>query len=144
MTRQTSPSSRSHKDTVKKQFATSVRNELHRRGMTQRDLCRLTGMKPFEINKHLTERIAPRPEKVTLVAEALNLHPDDLVPGYVQAEGKPFGANFKAMGNGKVWIEISGAYDHDDAMRIIGSLGQAHLHDRLQEEDSEEMSDGEK
>lgn len=112
--------------------------------MTQRDLCRLTGMKPFEINKHLTERIAPRPEKVTLVAEALNLHPDDLVPGYVQAEGKPFGANFKAMGNGKVWIEISGAYDHDDAMRIIGSLGQAHLHDRLQEEDSEEMSDGEK
>lgn len=137
-------SRKKHLNRIKQSFSSNVRAILDQRGMTQREVCRQTGLKPFELNKYLTMTIAPKPDKVDLVARALGLHADDLVPGYVQPEGKAFNAQFTALGNDKIWIEVSGAYDRTDAKRIMGILGQAYFDEHLPAAgDTEGMNHGE-
>lgn len=116
---------------IKQSFSSRVRDLLDERGMTQKEVCRRTGMKPYELNKYLTMTIAPKPDRVDLVARALGVHADDLVPGYLQPKGKAFNADFKVLGNGRVWIELEGSYDQFTALRIMDILSHANLNDRM-------------
>ena len=112
--------SRELKKRIRATFATNFKRILLEKDLTQRDVCRETGMQPYEINKYATERLTPGTDKVEEIAKAIGVETDDLVPGYVtRSDRKRLGVRMVSLDSGNVWLEFSAAFDPEVANQIL-------------------------
>ena len=112
--------SRELKKRIRSTFSTNFRRIIDEKDLSQRDVCRETGMEPYELNKYATEALTPKPEKVVQIATAIGVTPDDLVPGYVtRSDRKRLGVRMVSLDSGNVWLEFSAAFDPETANKIL-------------------------
>lgn len=124
--------SKSHelKNNIRKIFATNYRRIAEDKNLSQRDVCRLTGLEPYELNKYVTERLVPKPEKVKLIARALDVQADDLVPGYVTSSPhNRLGVRMAELDSGNIWLEFRAAFDPETASKILALITKAKTGD---------------
>jgi len=107
-------------------FATNLKLQLDRTGMSQSKLARLIGCNKYEISRYTRAEQTPKPAKVREIADALSCQPDDLVPGYVQEDQRGKGASLtmRQLANGNVWMEFVGAFKPPTASEMFRLIAE--------------------
>lgn len=123
-------SSRELKERIRKTFAENFYRILDEKNISQRDVCSHTDMQPYELNKYARGTLTPKPDKVQAIARALNVEPDELIPGYVtKKDRKRAAVRMVTLDSGNVWLEFSAAFDPEIANQILELISKNKIGD---------------
>lgn len=117
--------SRELKTKIKKTFAANFNRIIEDKAVSQTEVGKRIGMMPYEINKYARGTLTITPNKLQSIAEALEVDPDELVPGYVtKAKKKRLGVRLVTLENGNVWIEYGATFDPETANEMLALIAK--------------------
>ena len=98
---------------------------LDRAGMTQKEVAAKADMQEYEMSRYARGAQTPKPEKLKKIADALEVSPDELVPGYL-SQGKQTGIamSSKELENGDMWVEFQGVADKKTWSKIMVAIAE--------------------
>jgi len=106
-------------------FAQNFGRIIEERGVTQKDVAQKVGIEPYEMSRYARGAQTPKPGKVEVIARALEVDPDALVPGYVtKADAKGMKVTMQELDSGNMWIEFAGAFDRETANEMISIMAK--------------------
>lgn len=120
-------------DAALTEFARKLQQLMVERSMSQSDLARAAAKfmpdKRFNrdnISQYVRGLSFPYPMRLSAIAKALGVDPQDLRPAGVPGAGdKAPELDFRALGDGNVWLRVNQAVPMKVAMEIVALLGKS-------------------